>query len=173
MAQAVPTGGSRNETIAAVKLSDLQIWHDRMPNGRMIVSPVHFDPAAMEAKLRAVFDALQTVTPSPARHEIFTAPTPGVYLIDKKDVDQIDMEIVGLGTDRRIPTSCARVLSDILGGGFDGRLFQTVRTKWVSPTRWMGDSSWSTIIPEPYAWKCYQECLDGGHNQGVLDRSPK
>ena len=44
-------------TIGAVTLDDLKAWHDRTINGKLIVSiSGDFDPAAMEAKLRAAFE---------------------------------------------------------------------------------------------------------------------
>ena len=43
-------------TIGAVTLADLQAWHDRTLKGKLIVGiSGDFDPAAMEAKVRAAF----------------------------------------------------------------------------------------------------------------------
>jgi len=118
-------------TIGTVKLADLNAWHDRSLRGRLIVTiSGDFDPAAMEAKLRATFEPLPKVTPYPARHEAFHDPKPGVYFIDKEDVNQSNVEIVGLGTDRHgadIPALA--VMNEILGGGFGSRLFQKIRTE--------------------------------------------
>lgn len=118
-------------TINAVTVADLQAWHDRTIKGKLIVGiSGDFDPAAMEARVRAAFENLPTVTPEAARHDDFVGPTPGVYFIDKQDVDQSNIEIVGLGTDRRNPDLPAiAVLNEILGGGFASRLFQKVRTE--------------------------------------------
>ncbi|MGA7343345.1 MAG: pitrilysin family protein [Terracidiphilus sp.] len=118
-------------TIGAVTVADLQAWHDRTIKGRLIVGiGGDFDPAAMEAKVRAAFEGLPPVTPEPARHDRFPGPTPGVYFIDKEDVDQSSVEIVELGTDRHNPDVPAlAVLDEILGGGFASRLFQKVRTE--------------------------------------------
>jgi zinc protease len=118
-------------TIGAVTVADLEAWHDRTLKGRLIVSiSGDFDPAIMEAKLRAAFESLPPVTPEPPRHDRFAGPTPGVYFIDKEDVNQSSVEIVGLGTDRHNPDVPALVvLDEILGGGFGSRLFQRVRTE--------------------------------------------
>ncbi len=118
-------------TIGAVNLDDLKAWHDRTIGGRLIVSVSgDFDPAAMEARLRATFEGLPTAKPLPARHDEFAGPTPGVYFIEKQDVNQSNVQIVGLGTDRRNPDVPAlAVMNDILGGGFGSRLFQKVRTE--------------------------------------------
>jgi len=118
-------------TIAGITLGDMQAWHDRTLRGKLIVGVYgDFDPAAMEAKLRATFAGLPPVQPLPARHDEFSGPKPGVYFINKEDVNQSNVEIVGLGTTRRNPdVPTLAVMNEILGGGFGSRLFQTVRTK--------------------------------------------
>ena len=118
-------------TIGAVKVADLQAWHDRTIKGKLIVGiSGDFDPVAMEAKVRAAFESLPKIEPAPARHDEFTDPKPGVYFIDKEDVNQSNVEIVGLGTDRHNPDLAAiAVMNEILGGGFESRLFQKVRTE--------------------------------------------
>jgi hypothetical protein len=114
-----------------VTLDDLKAWHDRTIRGKLIVSVSgDFDAATMEAKLRAAFESLPTVKAEPARHDIFADPKPGVSFIDKEDINQSNIEIVGLGTDRRNPDVPAlSVMNEILGGGFASRLFQKVRTE--------------------------------------------
>jgi zinc protease len=118
-------------TIGAVTVDDLQAWHERTINGRLIVSiSGDFDPVAMEAKLRAAFESLPVAKPLPARHDSFAGPKPGVYFIDKEDVNQSNVEIVGLGTDRHNPDiPSLAVMNEILGGSFASRLFQKVRTE--------------------------------------------
>jgi zinc protease len=119
------------ETIARVTVADLQQWHDRTLKGKLIVGiSGDFDPAAMEAKVRAVFEGLPPVTPAPPRHDEFAGPKPGVDFIDKEDVNQSEVDIVALGTDRHNPdVPTLAVMNDILGGGFASRLFQKVRTQ--------------------------------------------
>jgi len=123
-------------TIGAVTLDDLQAWHDRTVGGtagggKLIVSVGgDFDPAAMEAKLRAAFEALPPAKPAAKRHDVFAGPAPGLSFIDKEDVNQSNVQIVGLGTDRHNPDVPAlAVMNDVLGGGFASRLFQKVRTE--------------------------------------------
>jgi zinc protease len=118
-------------TIGAVTLADLQAWHDRTLKGPLIVGiSGDFDPVAMEAKVRAAFEGLPPVTPEPPRHDTFSGPKPGIYFIDKEDVNQSNVQIVGLGVDRRNPDVAAlAVMNEILGGGFGSRLFIEVRTK--------------------------------------------
>jgi len=117
-------------TIGAVGVADLQAWHDRTLKGKLIVGiSGDFDPVAMEAKVRSAFEGLPQVQALPARHDAFADTKPGVYFIDKEDVNQSNIEIVGLGMDRRNPDVPAiAVMNEILGGGFGSRLFQKVRT---------------------------------------------
>jgi len=119
------------KTIGAVTLKDLEAWHDKTIGNRLLIGVSgDFDPVAMEAKLRAAFETLPHVKAMPARNDEFHAPKQAVYFIDKQDVNQSNVQIVGLGTDRHNPDVPAlAVMNDILGGGFASRLFQTVRTK--------------------------------------------
>jgi zinc protease len=119
-------------TVDAVTLDDLKAWHDRsvVPNN-MIVSVVgDFDSAAMESKLRKVFEPLaRGAGIEPAKID-FLGPKPGVYFADKEDVDQSTVEIVGLGTERSNPDYYAlSVMNEVFSGGFGSRVVQYVRTK--------------------------------------------
>jgi zinc protease len=119
------------KTIGAVKLADLEAWHQKTIGGKLIISVSgDFDAAAMEAKLRAAFESLPPVKREPVRHESFSEPKQALYFVDKEDVNQSNVQIVGLGTDRRNPdVPTLAVMNDILGGGFASRLFQKVRTE--------------------------------------------
>ncbi|MDR3792318.1 MAG: pitrilysin family protein [Terracidiphilus sp.] len=118
-------------TITKVTLADLAAWHDRSLRGKLIIGiGGDFDSAAMEAKVRAAFDSLPAAQPTPPRHDTFAGPKPGVYFIGKQDVNQSNIQIVGLGADRHNPDFPAlAVMNEILGGGFASRLFQKVRTE--------------------------------------------
>ena len=118
-------------TIGKVTLDDLKAWHDRSLGGKLIVSVSgDFEPAAMEAKLRATFEGLPDAKPLPARNDAFHPTNAGIFFINKEDVNQSNVEIVALGTDRRNPdVPPLALMNDILGGGFGSRLFQKVRTE--------------------------------------------
>ena len=118
-------------TIGKVTIADLEGWHDHTIGGKLIIGVSgDFDPAAMEAKLRAAFEGLPQTKVLPPRHDTFHAPKQSVYFIDKEDVNQSNVQIVGLGTDRRNPdVPSLAVMNDILGGGFASRLFQKIRTE--------------------------------------------
>jgi zinc protease len=118
-------------TIVTVTVDDLKTWHEWTIGGKLIVSVSgDFDPAAMEARLRAAFEGLPAVKAAPLRHDEFAGPIPGVYFINKENVNQSNVEIVGLGTDRHNPDVPAlAVMNEILGGSFASRMFQRIRTE--------------------------------------------
>jgi zinc protease len=139
-------------TIGAVTVDDLKAWHDRTIGGKLIIDiSGDFDTAAMEAKLRAAFEGLPPVKLTPPRHEVFPGPTPGVYFISKEDVNQSDVEIVGLGTDRHNPdVPTLAVMNEILGGSFASRLFQKVRTELGLAYEVGGGISFAYDHPGPF-----------------------
>lgn len=118
-------------TIGAVTLSDLQAWHDHTIGGKLIIGiSGDFDPVAMEAKLRTTFEGLPSARPTPARHDVLPATAHAVSFIDKTDVNQSNIQIVGEGIDRHNPdVPAVDVMNEVLGGGFASRLFQEVRTR--------------------------------------------
>ena len=60
----------------------------------------------------------------------FPGPKPGVYFVDKEDVNQSTVLIVGLGIQRSNPDYYAlSVMNEVFSGGFGSRVFQYVRTK--------------------------------------------
>lgn len=119
-------------TVMSVTVDDLKAWHDKTitPNNMIIAVEGDFDPAAMEKSLRAAFEGMPRGAAWPKPEENFPGPKPGVYAVDKTDVNQSNVWIVGLGTERRNPDYYALVvMNEIFSGGFGSRLFQDVRTK--------------------------------------------
>ncbi len=119
-------------TIAAVTLADFKAWHDStvVPNNMIVAVSGDFDSAAMETKLRAAFGPLAKGKSMPKFKADFPGPKPGVYAVDKTDVNQSNVIILGLGTERSNPDLYAlSVMNEIFSGGFGSRLFQNVRTK--------------------------------------------
>lgn len=119
-------------TITAISRDDLLNWHKRTvaPNNMILGVAGDFDPTIMEGKLREAFGKLPKREPF-AKSEIpLQEPTPGIYLIEKDDVNQSTIEMVGLGIERRNPDYYAvEVVNDLFGGGFSSRLFVNIRTK--------------------------------------------
>ena len=119
-------------TIKAVTLDDLKQWHDKtiVPNNMIIGVEGDFDSAKMEKALRDAFEGLPRGTPWPKPTGEFPGPKRGTYVVDKTDVNQSNVYIVGLGTMRNNPDYFAlSVMNEIFSGGFGSRLFQEVRTK--------------------------------------------
>jgi zinc protease len=119
-------------TVEAVTLDDLKAWHERtlVPNNMIVAVSGDFDSATMEAALRKAFSPLQKGAPFKTAKVDFPGPTPGTYFVDKDDVNQSNVQIVGLGTERSNPDYYAlNVMNEIFSGGFGSRLFQNVRTK--------------------------------------------
>ncbi len=119
-------------TIAAVQLSDLAAWHDRtvLPNNMIVAVSGDFDAQEMERKLRRAFEPLARGEVMPVVKAEFKDPKPGVYFVDKTDVNQSNVYIVGLGTERNNPDYYAlSVMNEVFSGGFGSRVFQSVRTK--------------------------------------------
>jgi zinc protease len=119
-------------TIAAVKLEDLSHWHDSTLSGsNMVIGVVgDFNSADMEKKVRAAFASIPRGKKFMTAKQTFPGPKPGVYFVQKSDVNQSNASLVGLGTERDNPDYYAlSVMNEIFSGGFGSRLFQDVRTK--------------------------------------------
>ncbi|HEX2329425.1 MAG TPA: pitrilysin family protein [Candidatus Angelobacter sp.] len=119
-------------TIAAVTRDDLINWHQRtvVPANMIIGITGDFDSAAMEQKLRHAFGQLPKGERLQSTQTPFRRPRPGVYFIEKDDVNQSDISMIDLGIDRHNPDYFAVVaMNEILGGGFSSRLFAKIRTK--------------------------------------------
>ena len=119
-------------TVAAVTLDDLKAWHDKtvVPNGMIVSVSGDFDSAAMEQKLRAAFEPLPRGQVLAAEKLTFTDPKSGISFANKDDVNQSNVLIVGLGTERSNPDYYAlSVMNEIFSGGFSSRVVQNVRTK--------------------------------------------
>lgn len=119
-------------TVDAITVDDLKAWHDKtvVPNNIVVAISGDFDPDALEKTLRAAFEDMPKGTPLPVPAKQFAGPTPGVYSVNREDVNQSNIWIVGLGTERSNPDYYAlTVMNEIFGGGFGSRLFQDVRTR--------------------------------------------
>jgi zinc protease len=119
-------------TVSAVTRQDLLAWHQRTmaPNNMIVGIAGDFDSAAMEQRLRQAFGAMprgNAVAPAkPAFHE----PAPGIYFVEKNDVNQSEITMVDLGIERLNPDFYAvEVMNQLFGGGFASRLFVDIRTR--------------------------------------------
>lgn len=119
-------------TVLSVTVADLKAWHDKTlaPNNMLIGVSGDFDSAAMEKALRAAFEGMPRGQAAPAAPKEFAGPKPGLYFVNKADVNQSNVWVVGLGTERNNPDYYAlSVMNEIFSGGFGSRLVQDVRTK--------------------------------------------
>jgi zinc protease len=119
-------------TVDAITREDLISWHKQhlAPNNIIVGIVGDFDSKQMEARFRQAFESWpkgeqvkQPEIPTPG-------PKPGVYFVNKEDVNQSDIRIVGLGIDRHNPDYFPlTVMNEILSGGFSSRMFSNLRTK--------------------------------------------
>ncbi len=119
-------------TVMGITLDDLKGWHAKtvVPNNIIVAVEGDFDLAVMEKSLRAAFGGLPRGPAWPKPSGEFAGPKPGVYFVNKTDIDQSNIWILGLGTTRRNPDFYAlTVMNEIFSGGFGSRLVQDVRTK--------------------------------------------
>src|SRR2546423_1725624 len=85
-------------------------------------------PSRSSARRRSISPSSSSAAPSPA--EVPAKPAPGIYVAVKDDVTQTFFSMGHLGgilKDKDFPA--LEVMADILGGGFQSRLFQRVRTR--------------------------------------------
>jgi len=119
-------------TIAAITRQDLIDWHKTYihPNNIILGITGDFDSAAMEAKLRAAFESWPKAGDLPRKDIQYHPAPPGNYLVNKDDVNQSSIHLIGLGTTRNNPDYYAlNVFNEAFGGGFSSRLFNDIRTK--------------------------------------------
>lgn len=119
-------------TIAAVTRQDLLDWHAKyvQPNNIILGLVGDFDAAQMEARLRKEFESWPKGPAYKGPEIPITQAKPGVYFVEKSDVNQSEIRMVALGIRRDDPDFYAvQVMNQIFGGGFSSRLFQNLRTK--------------------------------------------
>lgn len=119
-------------TVAAVTRQDLLDWHRKYvyPNNIILGVEGDFDSGAMEAKLRSVFESWPKGPEAEPAKVTFKDPKPGMYFVEKDDVNQSNIRMVELGTRRDNPDYYAiSVVNEIFGGSFSSRLVQSIRTE--------------------------------------------
>jgi zinc protease len=120
-------------TIDRITRDDIRNFYQRyfFPANIMLAVFGDFDTAEMKAGLEKLFaDFTVEQQPVPPFPEVGPAPPGGVFLVVKTDVAQTFFAMGQRGGELRDPDYPAlETMSDILGGGFQSRLFQRVRTK--------------------------------------------
>lgn len=119
-------------TVNAITRQDLLDWHAAHvhPNNIILGIVGDFDSGAMEKRLRDTFERWpKGPAVAPAKIE-FHEPKPGVYFVNKDDVNQSTIHMVKLGIRRDNPDYFpVQVMNDVFGGGFASRLFKRLRTE--------------------------------------------
>jgi zinc protease len=119
-------------TVASVTREDLLQWHRQHATPSNIIFGVvgDFDSKEMEATLRKAFEDWPAGDKIESPKVPIEPAKPGIYLVDKSDVNQTEVRMISLGIERRSPDYYAlQVLNDVFGGGFSSRLFMNLRTK--------------------------------------------
>ncbi len=127
---------ARNEeyaSIAAITRDDLVAFHARFyhPNNVYLGVVGDFEPKEMLRLLERTFGdwrrGPQFAAPPVAYRK---NPRPGVFYIEKKDVNQANIAMGHLGIEMRNPDYFAvEVLNEVLGGSFASRMFSNIRSK--------------------------------------------
>ena len=116
-----------------IKRQDVLDFYHRyyFPKNIMLEVLGDFNADAMKDQLEKLFGGWTVEQPAVPPFPAVTAkPAPGVYLAQKDDVTQTFFSIGELGGELRDPDYAAlEVAADILGGGFESRLFKEVRTR--------------------------------------------
>jgi zinc protease len=119
-------------TVAAVTRDDLVTWFKQhvAPNNIIFGIVGDFDSVEMEKRLRAAFEGWNR-GPQVGKPDIPITPAkPGLYAVDKSDVNQSQIRFVTLGIERSNPDYFAvQVMNHVLSGGFSSRLMADLRTK--------------------------------------------
>jgi len=120
-------------TVAAVTREDLVHWHQTyvQPNNIILGISGDFDSTTLEAKLREAFASWPKGPASKQEDFAFQSAKPGYYQVVKEDVNQSNIRMVELGTERNNPDYYAiEVFNEAFSGGsFSSRLVQDIRTK--------------------------------------------
>ncbi len=119
-------------TVTAVTRDDLLAWHQRTvaPNNMILGITGDFDSSAMEQRLRRAFGSMPRGAPVAPVKVAFQEPKPGIYFVEKNDINQSEITMVDLGIERRNPDYYAlEVMNQLFGGSFASRLFVEIRTR--------------------------------------------
>ncbi len=116
-----------------IKRADVEDFYKRyyFPANIILAVQGDFSAPEMKARLETLFGSWTAQQPAvPKFPPVSNTPKPGIYVATKTDVTQTNLVIGQLGgilSDKDYPA--LEVMADILGGGFQSRLFQKVRTQ--------------------------------------------
>jgi zinc protease len=120
-------------TVDAIKREDVVAFYKRyyFPANVILAVQGDFSAAEMKSKLEMLFAGWnEKQQPVPAFPRVVPQNTAGIHLAVKTDVTQTSFVLGQLGGELNAKDYPAlEVMSDILGGGFQSRLFQKVRSQ--------------------------------------------
>lgn len=138
-------------TLDRIERKDLVDFYKRyfFPSNILLAVWGDFKTAEMQAKIEKAFAGWTVKQPAvPPFPKVREQPVPGTYLGVKSDVEQTFFALGELGGELRDKDYPALdVMSDILGGGFESRLFQRVRTRMGDA--YEIDASWGANYDHP------------------------
>jgi zinc protease len=146
-------------TIDRVSRNDLRAFHQRyfFPANVMLGVWGDFNTAGMKASLEKLFaDWTVRQPPVPEFPKLKNAPSPGVFLAEKKDAPQTFFTIGHLGgqpadkdyaKDYAKDSAALEVLAGILGGGFESRIAGRLRAKLGIPNE--VSAAWNADYARP------------------------
>jgi predicted Zn-dependent peptidase len=121
------------ESVQSITTEDLSRFHQKyfFPKNFLFALAGDFKTSEILAKLNHMLDGWpnrELDLPTPP--DQIPDPRPGVYMIQKEEVNQSRIRVGHLGVKRDIPDECAlMVMNDILGGGgFTSRIVRRVRS---------------------------------------------
>jgi zinc protease len=123
------------ETIDSIKRDDLAAFHKEFYQPENVILGVwgDFETAKMKALIESTLGKWarggRQRPPVPAV-DASLGQKPGVYFIEKEDVNQSSIGMIRLAGKQNDPDYYANVvMADILGGGFASRMFNKIRTE--------------------------------------------
>lgn len=138
-------------TLDNIKRDDVVQFYKRyyFPANTMLAVQGDFSAPEMKAKLEKLFGSWNAQQPPvPPFPAVSSNPKPGIYVATKTDVTQTNLVLGQLGGELRSKDYPAlEVMADILGGGFQSRLFQKVRTQLGYA--YDVDAAWSADYDHP------------------------
>jgi zinc protease len=138
-----------------IKRADVESFYKRyyFPANTILAVLGDFSAPEMKARLEKLFGSWNAQEPAvPAFPPVSNTPKPGIYVATKTDVTQTNLVIGqpgGILSDKDYPA--LEVMADILGGGFQSRLFQKVRTQLGYA--YDVSSSWAADYDHPGAFQ--------------------
>jgi len=160
---------SQKATVAAITRQDLVNFYQRAFYPRNVLLAVwgDFSTAVMRGKLETAFaDWKNPDVPPTVFPKVEDRARPGVYFLNRDDVNQTNVRIGHLGGELRDPDYPAlAVMSRILGGGFSSRLFKEVRTHLG--LAYSAGGSWNADFDHPGLFELSASTKSGSTVQAI------